>query len=204
LALLKAFEQIGAELPDAHLLLVGEGGSDEPRVRRAAAESRFSKRIHVAGFQSDTRVFYHAMDMLAAPSPKEGLSNVVLEAMSIGIAVLAHVACGNREAVTNGYDGIIGEIDAPDRLAAQIRGLLPYPELRAALGAAARATILKRFRVERMVDDYARLYREIAGVSQAAPTLSADMVGRARGVVSFSGSAGARPWSEVCVQVTRG
>jgi glycosyltransferase involved in cell wall biosynthesis len=145
----------------ARLLVVGDSGSEAVYVRAAAKASVASDRIHLVGFQSDTLRCYQAMDILAAPSPDEGLSNAVLEAMSCGVNVIAHEACGNRDVITNGQDGIVSDIGPSANLAAQLARVLGDSGLRNSIGFAARKTILQRFTLERMANDYAELYCDL-------------------------------------------
>ncbi|MFT4690922.1 MAG: glycosyltransferase [Verrucomicrobiia bacterium] len=159
--LLDAFERVANQFPAARLLVVGDSGSEAEYVRAAAKASVASDRIHLVGFQSDTLRCYQAMDILAAPSPDEGLSNAVLEAMSCGVNVIAHEACGNRDVITNGQDGIVSDIGPSANLAAQLARVLGDSGLRNSIGFAARKTILQRFTLERMANDYAELYCDL-------------------------------------------
>lgn len=171
--LFDAFDQIADEFPTARVLVVGDGGSAAEEIRAAAAASRVADRIHLVGYQSDPLPCYRAMDVLAAPSPAEGLSNAVLESMSCGLNVLSHSACGVRDVITHGRDGFTGSIDTPAGLVEQLRPLLAAPERRRDIGRAARETMLERFTLQRMADDYAALYRELAG-EQPLPATAED------------------------------
>ena len=89
-------------------------------MNRANTASPVANRIHMVGFQAEPRLYYQSMDLLVVPSLSEGLSNVVLEAMSCGVPVLGHTACGNAEIITAGKDGILANLKTPQRTRTEI------------------------------------------------------------------------------------
>ena len=106
------------------------------------------------------------MDLLVVPSVNEGMANAVLEGMACGVPVLAHRICGNSEMITHGTDGFVADLDTAGKLHAQLEQIVAEaPRLRT-IGAAARRTAVERFSLMNMVQDYARLYRELAGHGQ--------------------------------------
>jgi glycosyltransferase involved in cell wall biosynthesis len=164
--LIEAFEKIASRRPNAHLLLVGSGGTDEEKIRAQARASRLAPRIHFAGFQRDVTLYYQAMDALIFPSTIEGLANAVLEAMACGVPALAHPACGMAEIITHRQDGWLAEINTPEGLLRQLEALPADPEGFSALGRAGREKVLRQFSLPGMVENYRRLYREAAGTAR--------------------------------------
>jgi glycosyltransferase involved in cell wall biosynthesis len=162
LLLIDAFNLIGAEFPDARLLILGDNGNEKEKIIAACEASPFRDRLHRVGFQSNPLPYYQALDLLTAPSPMEGLSNAVLESMACGVPVLAHMACGNSEVITNGVDGHMAAVDTPEIMAEHMRRVLGDHEGLKQAGVAARQTIEKRFSIDGMVENYAQLYRELA------------------------------------------
>ncbi|MEW6306432.1 MAG: glycosyltransferase family 4 protein [Verrucomicrobiota bacterium] len=160
---LQAFEILAREMPDLHLLVVGAGGTEQARVEQLCRAHPASSRIHLAGFQSDPRPFYRAMNLLVVPSVNEGLSNATLEAMACGIPALCHVACGNAEVITSGQDGMVADLGDAEKLCARLKAALENPARLARMGTAARQTVVSRFSIHSMVEHYARLYRTVAG-----------------------------------------
>ncbi|MBL6765105.1 MAG: hypothetical protein ISQ14_09115, partial [Verrucomicrobiae bacterium] len=63
----------------------------------------------------------------------------------------------------NGVDGFLSEVDTEEQLAGEMRRLLGDPGRLAEAGDRARAAMVDRFSISKMVENYARLYREIAG-----------------------------------------
>ncbi len=162
--LFEAFAMIAGEIPQARLLVVGDGGDDREDILAAMRANPFAPRIVWAGHQNNLRSYYQAMDLLAAPSEIEGLSNVVLEAMASGVPVLAHSACGNAEVIDNEANGLLREMNDPQSLARELSSALRLPERLAGLGREARLRAQQSFSMESMVAGYAELYRSaVAG-----------------------------------------
>jgi glycosyltransferase involved in cell wall biosynthesis len=159
--LLAAFEQLTAEFPQAHLLIVGTGGSEEAKVRALAAASPATAKLHFAGFQNEMLPYYQALDALIVPSVLEGLSNAVLEAMACGVPVIAQPTCGNPEAITSGVDGVLAPVANAAELAALLRAWLAQPTRLAVLGLAAREKMLAKFRLADMAARYRQTYEEL-------------------------------------------
>ena len=162
LPLMAAFEGLSQKLPTAELIIVGKGGQIYEQVLNRAQASPVASRIHMVGFQPEPKRYYQSMDLLVVPSLSEGLSNVVLEAMSCGVPVLGHTACGNAEIITSGKDGILANLKTPKDLEIQIAGALSNLTRLKQIGQSARETVVTRFSMATMVANYAALYRRVA------------------------------------------
>lgn len=156
--LFDAFALLASDFPELHLLVVGDGGTDKDDIVRQMREHPQSARIRWAGHQDDMKPFYQAMDLMAAPSEIEGLSNAVLEAMACATPVLAHSACGNAEVIENGRSGFLAQLNTPGELAGELRRVLSRPALLQDCGAAARETVCRRFSMQAMAESYRALY----------------------------------------------
>lgn len=157
--LFAAFEKIAAEFPRLHLLVVGDGGAEREHLIEVMRTHKLAARIRWVGHQDDLPKYYQAMDLLAAPSEIEGLSNAVLEAMACAVPVLAHSACGNAEVIRHGVNGCLAQLDSADELATCLRAVLRDPADLQKLGQEARATVLQRYSMEAMAECYRQLYR---------------------------------------------
>lgn len=159
--LLDAFGRVAAGNPGVHLLLVGGGGPEEGRVRALVAQHPQRERIHVCGLQRDLRCYYQAMNLLVIPSLNEGLSNVLLEAMAMGIPSLAHDACGNSEIILDGVTGRVMPMTHAGELAEAIARSLLEPEKLVAMGQASRVTTEREHSIDRMMERYTHLYERL-------------------------------------------
>jgi glycosyltransferase involved in cell wall biosynthesis len=98
-----------------------------------------------------------AADVVLNCSVSEGgMANSVLEALSLGRAVLASNIEGNRSLVEDGVTGLLFEGEAD--FGSQLERLLADPALRRRLGAAGRARVTARFGADRELDGYVALY----------------------------------------------
>jgi glycosyltransferase involved in cell wall biosynthesis len=82
---------------------------------------------------------------IAADGDRDGIPNVLLEAMSMGLPVVATRVSGIPELVRDGVNGLLVEPDAPHALADAIARLLRHRDEAAAFGQAARATVAEAF-----------------------------------------------------------
>jgi glycosyltransferase involved in cell wall biosynthesis len=91
-----AFRRICKELPNARLLIVGEG-EEETNIRRDLARELSHGLVHIepAMDQRQLPEWYRAMDIIVMPSRYETMSNAVLEALACGIPFLASNVGGN-------------------------------------------------------------------------------------------------------------
>jgi glycosyltransferase involved in cell wall biosynthesis len=89
-----------------------------------------------------------------------GMANSLLEALSLGRAVLASNIPGNRSLVEEGVTGLL--FDSPDDLSAKADRLLKDPDLRARLGEAGRERVSARYGADREIDGYLAAYTRLA------------------------------------------
>jgi glycosyltransferase involved in cell wall biosynthesis len=99
-----------------------------------------------------------AFDVYVNCSNYEGVSLTILEAMAAGLPVVATRVGGNAEVVLDGETGIVvpGREAAP--LAHAIATMSADPKVRREMGKAGRRRVEREFSIERMVDDYRRVY----------------------------------------------
>jgi glycosyltransferase involved in cell wall biosynthesis len=160
----KAFDAQIRSLPallarglDAHLLVVGEGG-DRPRLEALAVELGVADRVRLPGWHSDVRAAFEALDVFALSSLREGLPNVLLEAMALGVPCVATRIAGIPRLLRDGHSGFLidpGDQPALDR---SLLGLLTNPKLREVFAATARRTIETRYSFPVRMQRLARIY----------------------------------------------
>jgi glycosyltransferase involved in cell wall biosynthesis len=137
--------------------ILGEG-PERPRLEALIRKLEVERSVWLLGERAEIPAWLSAFDLYCLPSLWEGLPNALLEAMALGLPVVASDADGIPEAVTSGRDGLLVSPGRPAALARALRELAGSPETRAALGAAAKATIAERFTVRRMLEEYERAY----------------------------------------------
>ena len=141
--LLEAWRLVHRALPEATLLLVGDG-EDEAELRAMAPGG-----VEFVGARSDVASWFAAADLVVQPSRYEALSFSVLEALSVGRSVVAFDGIGMRTAIGSEGGALVPMDDAP-ALAHEILLRLRDPDRCAREGEAGRARVLSRFTVDRL------------------------------------------------------
>lgn len=105
---------------------------------------------------------------VAANGDRDGIPNVLVEAMAMETPVLATRVSGIPELVQDGVNGMLVDERSPVELADAIEALLRDEPLRIRVGRAARATVLARFDSARTTGEIARLFGDRLGVERIA------------------------------------
>jgi glycosyltransferase involved in cell wall biosynthesis len=141
-------------------LIVGDG-PERAALERAAKESRAPERIRFLGYRPDARRCLAACDTYVNCSTSEGVSLTILEAMAAALPVIVTAVGGTPEVVTPECGLLIPPRD-PAALAAAIRALQADPAAARIRGLTGRARVERVFSIDRMVADYADVYRAVS------------------------------------------
>jgi glycosyltransferase involved in cell wall biosynthesis len=147
--LFRSFLTISEQYPLARLRLVGDGPCRQELVE-LAARLGLSERIDFLGAcsEGDTLAQIADSDLLVLPSLLEGLPVVLMEAMALGVPVVASRLAGIPELVEHGATGLLFTPSDWDDFATQIVRLLEDRELRASVRVQARAKIETEFDIQ--------------------------------------------------------
>ncbi len=162
--LLTAFREVIAAVPEAYLVLVGEGPL-RSRLQSQAAGCDLSDHIIFAGYRDDVEAIIAASDLLVMPSLREGFGDPIIEAMALQRPVIASRVGGMVEIVRHGETGLLAPPGDPGALAQAIVHLLKDPQARERMGLRGRQVALREFSVGRLADALAGLYKELASTS---------------------------------------
>ena len=159
--LLQAFAQVVKQRPRTRLLLAGSGSLHDAL---AAQIGQLGLQDHalLLGEQSEVPALMEAADLVVLPSLREGLSNVVLEAMALGRAVLSTPVGGIPQAIDNGRHGVLVEPTDTDALARALLTLIDDPALRERLGRAAQHKVLEQYSPPAMVSAMLKEYSRVS------------------------------------------
>ena len=154
--LIEAVRRICETQPDLrfHVLIVGNGP-----LRETYEQSARGLPISFAGFRKDVERFYLAADLYCQPSRSEGLPNAVIEAMGSGLPIIASDVGGMSELVTF-ENGLLCKPGDSETLAMQLHTMLTHPGWWPGM-AVASSRMCNRFSVEKMVDAYISLYKNL-------------------------------------------
>jgi glycosyltransferase involved in cell wall biosynthesis len=158
--LLDAADIVIKEKPDVVFLIVGEGEE------RSALEKQISRlglqsKIILAGFRENVAPFLRAFDVFALSSYLEGLCTSLLDAMLLGVPVVATRTGGVPDIVKHDDNGLLVEPKNPSSLAEAILRLLRDRELAERLSRRGKETVLQNFTAEKMVEGTINVYNSL-------------------------------------------
>jgi glycosyltransferase involved in cell wall biosynthesis len=168
---LEAAAIVAAQRGDVHFLIVGEPSPIMNRVyldelRAHAQRLGIQDRVIFTGLRSDIPALLSAVDVSVMPSLNEALSNVLLESMAAGSAVVATDVGGTAEALLDGANGVLVPPGDPRAMAGAVTQLLDNPARARELGSSAKRTIDERFSLDRMVGATEALYDHLLSRKQ--------------------------------------
>jgi len=147
----------GAELSTLQLIVVGDGELRDD-LRSRAESLGIAGRVHFLGARRDLGNILSAIDIFAMPSYWEGLPLSMVLAMGAGLPVVASRVAGIPEVVKDGVTGVLVDAGDSNQLARALVTLVNDRQLRARLGAAAKAFVLPRFGIDGYVASMTTLY----------------------------------------------
>lgn len=168
--LIRSVDQLLQTGLDVGLVIAGEG-DERPALQALIAGLGHGDRIRLLGYRADTRELYQAMDLLALSSFREGLPNVLLEAMALEVPVVATRVAGIPRLVRDGENGLLVEPGDAATLAGALARLLGDDGLRGRYRHAGRATIEASYSFAARMRKIGALYDHLLGRS-GSPTQS--------------------------------
>lgn len=159
LDVIEATSRLLREVPDARVVIVGDGPL-RTTVEQRCRMLEIDDRVVFTGLRPDVPDLLAASDVLVLASLWEGLPRVIPQAMAAGLPVVATAVAGNAEAVVDGVTGLLVPPRDPVALGAATAAMLTDHDGARAMGAAGRAQV-DEFSVHRMVDDIEALYARL-------------------------------------------
>lgn len=158
--LVKAWAKVIDREPDARLVLVGDG-MDLPMLKDIACQLGVDATISFEGNRDNIFDYLSQAMIFVLPSRNEGMSNSLLEAMSMGCACVVSNIPANWSVVIPEVNGLMFRKNDTDDLADRIIQLLQSPFLVRELGKSAHDTITAEFSIDVVVKKYAKLYSQL-------------------------------------------
>ena len=172
--LLEAFAQVTRTLPDARLVIAGDGPEREALIRQAR-QLGLTDQVAWLGHLSrdDAEAAFAPAWVQAVPSTwEEPFGLVAAEGLMRGTAVVASALGGLAEIVVDGETGALVPAGDPSALADGLLHILSDRDRAEALGRAGRQHALAHFTEARLVDQFEALYRKLVGASAPVRSLS--------------------------------
>jgi L-malate glycosyltransferase len=142
------------------LNIIGSGPSEES-LRSLSVTLGLQDRVRFLGFKPNVHDYMAYLDALLMPSLHEGLPYTLLEAMSLGLPIIASDVGGLREVLRNGQTGIMVPAGDVSRLALAIEQVVTRAEAARALGLAAAAEQRRGYTLDAMGQAYWRVYEAV-------------------------------------------
>jgi glycosyltransferase involved in cell wall biosynthesis len=161
--LLRGFARVARSLPEAVLVLVGDGPSRSELEALAndlglgRRQIRFAGRVDV----SEVPAWLRMADVFSLLSPNEGFSCALSEAMAAGLPAVVSDIPANAQLVEQGVHGLLVPCGDENATAAAFLDLLGNPQRRAAMSAAARQRIVDCYSTLQVVARYEELFASV-------------------------------------------
>jgi glycosyltransferase involved in cell wall biosynthesis len=159
--MLRAFAQVVKKQSETFLLIVGDGPL-RPAMEKLARDLGLKDQIRFLGIRRDVPELMSAADAYVMSSTWEGMPMVLLEASAAELPIVATNVGGNGEVVLDGKSGFLVPPNDPEALAqAMLRLMSLSEEERWRMGKLARQHIEARYSLDRVVNQWEALYREL-------------------------------------------
>jgi glycosyltransferase involved in cell wall biosynthesis len=158
LTFVRAAARLRETVPGATFVWCGDGELHSDTERLAA---RLSVPLILPGHQENSAAIMRAFDVFVLPSIYEGLPFALLEAMALGIPIVATDISGVRDVVGNQQAGWLAAPQDAQALAAKIAAACTQPDEAQRRARTARQLVETRFSVKHMVQQHLALYEHI-------------------------------------------
>jgi glycosyltransferase involved in cell wall biosynthesis len=175
LDLVEAAALLATDFPDLVFVLAGGAGDAEylaallERIEALGLEGHF----RLIGFEPEVRDLLAISAALVHPSHSEGFGLAILEAVAVGLPVVATRCGGPEEIIEDGVSGLLVPPRDPPALAAALRRVLGVPMAARLLGASAATRAARAFSLETTAREMKEIYRELLAAPVAGQELRA-------------------------------
>ena len=160
---LRAAALITREYPTAQFVIVGEGRDDNlsHELKNLADALGIGSQVHFLGYREDLPSIYATFDLFFLSSRREGICNSHLEAMAMGIPIVATDVGGTKELIADGQTGYLLSAGDVEGMARVLLALIRDESLRKNVGSAARKHIEDKFSFASRLKCIETLYERI-------------------------------------------
>ena len=159
--LLKAFSIVVSKHKNVKLCIVGDGPMRD-EITNIINELGITERVLLLGYREDVGKYLKSLDIFVLASKKEGLGTSVIDALAVGLPVVATKAGGIPEIIKNDYNGILVETGNPQMLADGILELVMNHTSRKQFSSTAVSSVAK-FSIKNTIDQNVFEYEKLLG-----------------------------------------
>jgi glycosyltransferase involved in cell wall biosynthesis len=158
--LLYALAKVVKKYDDVLLLIVGGGRGQEVLLKKLAHRLSLTDHVIFIGKVPNNEVpyFLHLADIFCLPSAYEGMPVAILEAMSMGKAIITSHISGMVDLIDDNVTGKLVGVDDIDNLANAILQLILDDDLRGTMGKNAKQTVADRFNWDKIAQQYLEVF----------------------------------------------
>jgi len=150
------------DIDDAILWIAGDG-PERASLRSLSISLGVSERVRFIGWRSDRSALLKAANVCLVPSRYEPFGNVVINAWTHGVPLIASASKGPSQLVRNGEDGLLFPVEEFHALSAAVKRIVSDPVLAASLVENGKARVSSEFSEEVVVHQYRELFERITG-----------------------------------------
>jgi len=154
---------------DVHLLLVGDG-PERQDLHAHAERLGITGHVTFTGYAIDPRPYYSAIDAFILLSRSEGLPNVLLEAMAMGIPAVCTSVGGIPAVIDPDNTGILVPLNDISATVAAVQRLMVNPQLAARLGQNGRQYVENHYSFDRRMERLCSIYQDLVLQDASAKT----------------------------------
>ncbi len=158
--LIQAARILSQKRPEIRVAIGGEGNQREP-LERLIASSGLADRVRLLGYVPDPRTLLQAADVFVLSSLREGLPNVVLEAMALEVPIVATRVAGVPRAIDDEVNGLVVPPDDVKALAEAVDRFAENTTLREQCAREARRTVEEHFSFAARMEQVRKVYDEL-------------------------------------------
>lgn len=159
------FQLLHQVVENARLVIVGEG-PERDSLAAFASQLGCREKIVFTGHRADAWPLLTALDAFVLPSEFEGMSNSLMEAMSLGVPCVASDIAPNLELISHEQTGLTFPLGKSPELTKALVRILQSPEFAAQLGRSGRSVIETRHSVDQMVNRHQTLYNRLVSAGK--------------------------------------
>ena len=158
--LIEAFDRIGAQYPDAHFVIAGDGNS-RPQLERQAGSCKYAQRIHFLGMvaRNDLPDLLHDATLFMSASTSEVHPIAMIEAAAAGLPIVAVWDDAFEDLLVDGQNGCVTSRDV-NAFSAAVCSILADDAVRQEYGRTS-MELSRKFAIETQIDALIDLYREM-------------------------------------------
>lgn len=158
--LISAFKRVSKGRPDMKLFCVG-GGPELSRIKALARAYSLENQIIFTGYVENVYDYLKIFNVFVLTSTSEGMPNVIIEAMCIGVPVISSNVGGCAEIIDHNRDGLLFESNDIDNFVVLINKLIADTELKERLRKSSVDKVTSKFSVKTMIDNYVKFYNNL-------------------------------------------